>query len=98
MEKFEKITWRYLPEVPTSAQDVLVCRGPKHNWRYPPEEPDINIAVLIAVEGEDEAVKGYYHPDINRWCATESVDGEKVYAWQELPELPPLPEIEGNNP
>ncbi len=66
------------------------------NWTYLPAVPDTNRRVLAAYRNYESPVKGFYGPCSKLWFTfEEDIDilQDHVYAWRELPKLPPLPEI-----
>ena len=75
-------------------------------WHYLPEMPEINQEVLIAVKYDDEPIQGYWTGKIWKGSSTvrdNMADGHVrdesykhiqnwIYAWIELPKMPPVPD------
>lgn len=64
-------------------------------WKFIPELPDTTRELIIAVKGHKTPVQGFMSAR-KKWCIsrnvndTEVVDQSTVYAWRELPEMPPI--------
>ncbi len=75
-------------------------------WNFLPELPEVNKEVLVAFKYDAEPVQAYWTG--RGWCGSSLVrdnmsDGfchdpsfkhvqEWIYAWAELPTIPPIPE------
>lgn len=83
----------------------------ENKWIFLPEVPDNDREVLVASKYGDRPVQAYLSLSVKRaWCGSREVrdsmrDGfvsdseltgtEFIYAWRELPKMPPLPEDMG---
>ncbi|MCC6256221.1 MAG: hypothetical protein IT276_14990 [Ignavibacteriaceae bacterium] len=66
-------------------------------WHYLPEMPEINKEVLVAVKYDNEPVQAFWTG--KEWKGSFLVRDESykhiqewIYAWVELPKVPPIPE------
>ena len=74
-------------------------------WHYLPELPEINKEVLVAIKYDTEPVQAYWTGKIwkgsflvrdnmiDGYVANEKLSTDEwIYAWTELPQVPPMPE------
>jgi len=66
-------------------------------WKFVPELPDTTRELIIAIKGHKTPVQGFMSAR-KKWCVSRNVnnnneleDQSSVYAWRELPEMPPVP-------
>lgn len=74
------VKWDYIAEDGSEAQQEVAG-----------ELPDDLLAVLVSVEGEDDAREGYREDGIWRWSDSAAEIQGKVYAWAHLPAAAGVP-------